>query len=430
MKNWDPENQDFWSKVGRKIAYRNLTISTISLFLSFAVWMLWSAVAVNLNNIGFSFTTEELFTLAALPGLSGATLRIVYSFVVPIFGGRNWTVFSTLLLLIPALGIGLAVQNKETPFETMALLAMLCGLGGGNFSSSMSNISFFFPKHLKGTALGINAGFGNLGIGGVQFLTPEIIGFGLFGALGGEAQAVVSNGIIKNVWLQNAAFIWVLPIILTALASAFGMNNLDVARSTLSEQFVIFKRKHMWIITWLYTASFGSFIGFSAAFPLLIKTQFEHSGYLHLAFLGPTLGALARPVGGWLADRYGGAVVSFWDMTLMAVATLGAVYYISLSYFWGFFVMFIVLFITSGIANGSVFRIVPAIFEPKEAAPVLGFSAAIAAYGGFFVPEAFSFSIKTTGGLTLSLVMFVGVYLISLICIWYWYMRKNAECRC
>lgn len=427
IKTWNPEDESFWQSQGKAIANRNLWISIPALLLSFVVWMIWSAVAVNLNIMGFHFTTDQLFTLAALPGLSGATLRIFYSFVVPIFGGRNWTVISTASLIIPTIGIGYAVQDPTTPFSTMAILAALCGFGGGNFSSSMANISFFFPKSQKGTALGLNAGLGNLGVSAVQFVTPWIITMGIFG---GAAQHIVKDGSSHTVWIQNAALIWVIPIILTTIFAIWGMNNLSTANASLSEQFVIFKRKHMWIMTFLYTMCFGSFIGYSAGFPLLVKLQFPEVNALQYAFLGPLVGAITRPLGGWLADKLGGAMVTFWDVIVMIAATCGVVYYMNQHQFMGFFLMFMVLFVTTGIANGSTFRMIPIIFNPKEAAPVLGFTAAIAAYGAFFIPKSFGMSIAATGSANSAFYGFLAYYAVSLWLTWYYYSRKNAEIKC
>mgnify|MGYP002395914262 CR=1 FL=1 len=429
-QRWDPENPTFWDSEGKKVANRNLWISIPALLLSFAVWQLWSAVAVNLNNIGFKFSTAELFTLAALPGLTGATLRIIYSFVVPVFGGRNWTVISTFSLLIPALGIGFAVQDPTTPFSTMAILAALCGFGGGNFSSSMANISFFFPKKVKGAALGLNAGLGNLGVSVTQFLIPIVITMGIFGALGGDPQTWTKGAVTKQTWVQNAAFIWVIPIVLTGIAAFFGMNNLSTVKASVSEQLVIFKRKHMYLMTWLYTMCFGSFIGYSAAFPLLIKAQFPEVNPLQYAFLGPLVGALIRPIGGWLSDKIGGAKVTFWDIIVMIIATFGVIYFMNAHNFLGFFIMFLILFTTTGVANGSTFRMIPVIFNPKEAAPVLGFTAAIAAYGAYFIPKSFGWSIQSTGSPNTALYAFITYYVISLFVTWYWYARKNAEVKC
>jgi NNP family nitrate/nitrite transporter-like MFS transporter len=199
LTKWEPEDKAFWEKEGKAIASRNLWISIPALLLAFSVWMVWSMVVVNLPNVGFKFDNDQLFWLASLPGLSGATLRIFYSFMVPIFGGRKWTTISTASLLLPAVGIGFAVQDPTTPFATFLILALLCGFGGGNFSSSMGNISFFFPKSQKGMALGMNAGLGNLGVSVMQFLVPLVITAGVFGALGGEPQAWVKGDLHKDI---------------------------------------------------------------------------------------------------------------------------------------------------------------------------------------------------------------------------------------
>lgn len=428
ITRWDPENEHFWETEGKKHANRNLWISIPALLLAFAVWQVWSVTAANLNDIGFNFTKAELFTLAALPGLTGATLRIFYTFLVPVFGGRNWTVISTASLLIPAIGIGIAVQNPETSFMTMAILAALCGFGGGNFASSMSNISFFYPKKAKGTALGLNAGIGNVGVSVVQFVVPIVITMGIFGAIGGEPQ-VLSDG--SKIWVQNAAFVWVIPIVLTVIAAMFGMDNLPGTKASFKEQAVIFKNKHTWIMTWLYTMCFGSFIGYAAAFPLLIKTEFPEVNAMQFAFLGPLVGALIRPVGGWISDKLGGAIVTFYDIIVMIAATFGVIYFYNQGNFTGFLIMFLVLFVTTGIANGSTFRMIPFIFNnPKESAAVLGFTSAIGAYGAFLIPKIFGWSIDTTGLANTALYIFIAYYVISLGVTWYYYSRKGAEVKC
>nr|BFE96625.1 hypothetical protein GCM10020185_71610 [Pseudomonas brassicacearum subsp. brassicacearum] len=326
--------------------------------------MVWSTVIVRLNAIGFSFSTDQLFWLAALPGLSGATLRIFYSFMVPIFGGRRWTALSTASLLIPALWMGFAVQDSATPYSVFVLIALLCGFGGGNFASSMSNISFFYPKSQQGTALGLNAGLGNLGVSVMQFSVPLVISFGVFGFMGGQPQ-VLADG--SSLWLQNAGFIWVPFILAITVIAWFGMNDLSSARASFSEQAVIFKRKHNWLMCWLYLATFGSFIGFSAAFPLLIKTSFPEVIALKFAFLGPLVGALVRPLGGWLADKLGGAKVTLWNFVLMIVMVFGVLHFLPQNgqggSFYGFLGMFMLLFITTGVGNGSTFRMIPVIFR-------------------------------------------------------------------
>ena len=457
LKIWTPEDKMFWEQEGRAIANINLWISVPALFLAFAVWMLWSVVAVNLNPLGFKFTPNELFWLAAAPALSGATLRIFYSFMVPVFGGRRWTAISTASLLIPAIGIGIAIQDPTTSYTTFLVLALLCGFGGGNFSSSMANINFFFPKERKGSALGVNAGLGNLGVSSVQFLAPLVIAAGVYGPIAGGPQTIVNQaGQTVQIWAQNAAFVWVPFIVLAALAAWFFMNDIADAKASVREQAVIFKRKHNWIMCWLYLGTFGSFIGYSAGFPLLIKSQFPEVNALAYAWLGPLIGAVIRPFGGWLSDKLGGAVVTFWNFIVMTLAVGGVLWFLPSSgaggSFAGFFVCFMLLFLTTGIGNGSTFRMIPVIFlterqraaagkdaaaqeqaikdANKEAAAVLGFSAAIGAYGGFFIPKSYGTSISMTGGPEAALYLFIVFYLTCIAITWWYYARRDAEMPC
>jgi NNP family nitrate/nitrite transporter-like MFS transporter len=434
LNDWNPENEIYWNEKGKYIANKNLIVSIPCLLLAFSVWFIWSATAVNLNNIGFKFTTNELFTLAAIPGLTGATLRIFYSFCISIFGGRNWTVFSTLTLLIPSIGIGLAVQDTSTTYNYMLLLAALCGFGGGNFSSSMANISFFYPKKKQGLALGLNAGLGNLGVSALQFIAPIIITIGIFSFITGDPQTIkLANNQTKEIWLQNIAFFWIIPTILASIAAALFMDNLHASKSPLKEQLTTFKNKHTYITTWLYIMSFGSFIGYSAAFPLLIKTQFIGINPLSYAFIGPMCGALIRPVGGWISDKFkSGAMITFIDLFIMILSVLSVIFFISNDNknFLGFFISFILLFITTGIANGSVFQMIPMIFIPKESAVVLGFSSAIAAYGAFLIPKSFGLSIQKTGGPELALYFFILYYLSCIIITWWFYLRKDSQTKC
>ncbi|OLS39867.1 NarK family nitrate/nitrite MFS transporter [Bacillus sp. MRMR6] len=418
---WNPEDEKFWNAEGKKHAQRNLWISVPSLMLAFIVWQIWSVVAVRLNDIGFSFTDEQLFTLAAIPGLVGATLRFVYTFAVGTIGGKNWTVISTAVLAIPAIGIGFAVQNPDTPFSVMLLLAALCGLGGGNFSSSSANISFFFPKKEKGTALGINGGLGNMGVSVVQFVTPLIITTGAF-AFAGKGQVLASG---QEVYLQNAAFIWVIPIVIMTLLAFFKMDNVPGAKQSVSDQFVIVKRRHTWIMTVLYVATFGSFIGYSAAFPLLLRSQFPE--HISLAFLGALLAASARPVGGWISDKLGGARVTAFVLVIMGIGALGVIYFLNTMQFAGFLISFLVLFIAAGIGSGSTFQMIPGLFVTKEAAPVIGFTAAFAAYGSFLIPKLFGWSVNTTGTPVTAFYFFIGFYVISFALNWYFYQRKTVN---
>lgn len=453
---WTPEDKAFWEREGEAIAKINLWISVPALFLAFAVWQVWSVVAVGLPGLGFKYSTNQLFWLAAAPALSGATLRIFYSFIVPLVGGRRWTAISTATLLVPAIGIGYAVQDNTTSYPTMLVLALLCGLGGGNFSSSMANISFFFPKERKGSALGVNAGLGNLGVSVVQFLSPLVITAGVFGVLGGDPQTIMKNGQQVQVWTQNAAFIWVPWIALASIAAWFGMNDIADAKASFATQATIFGKKHTWLMCLLYLGTFGSFIGYAAGFPLLIKSQFPNVNPLAYAWMGPLVGAVIRPFGGWLSDKLGGARVTFWNFVVMAGAVVGVLYFLPVNgqggNFTGFFLMFLVLFLTTGIGNGSTFRMIPVIFLNQalkgvpandqeafaratkegntEGAATLGFTAAFAAYGGFFIPKSYGTSITMTGGPEAALYVFVAFYLLCIGITYWYYARRNAEMPC
>lgn len=445
IADWRPEDEDFWRSRGKAIARRNLGISTYCLMLSFAVWMVWSVVVARLPAIGFDFTTDQLFWLAALPGLSGATLRIFYAFLVPIFGGRLWTTLSTASLLIPAFGIGYAVQSPDTPYLIFLVLALLCGLGGGNFASSMANISYFFPKAEKGNALALNAGLGNLGVSVMQFLVPVVVTMGLFGVLGGQAQ-VASDG--TQLWMQNAGFVWVPFVMLGAIAAWFGMNDILSAKSSFADQSAIFGRLHTWLMCWLYTGTFGTFIGMSAGFPLLAKLVFPDVNALKYAFVGPLLGAISRAATGWVSDRYGGARVSFWVFVVQIVAIVGMIWFLDARSFPGFFSMVLLLFVASGVGNASTFQMVPGIMrreidraepalaEPqrraqaeRESAAVIGFTSAIAAYGAFYIPKAYGSSIQMTGAADTALWGFLVFYLSCAALTWFAYSGPRGVLR-
>jgi NNP family nitrate/nitrite transporter-like MFS transporter len=454
IDHWNPEDKGFWERSGRSVATRNLWLSIPALTLAFVVWMLWSVVVVHLPTAGFRFTTNQLFWLAALPALCGATLRIFYAFAVPLVGGRRFTALATASLLLPALGIGLAVQAPDTPYEVMVVLALLCGLGGGNFASSMSNISFFYPRVQKGYALGMNAGLGNLGVSLVQIVVPLVISAGVFGVLGGAPRTTPEGA---SLWLQNAGFVWVPFIAASALAAWFGMNDLAHAKAGFAEQAVIFRRRHNWLMCWLYLGTFGSFIGYSAGLPLLMQSQFPQVNALHVAWLGPLLGALARPLGGWMADRLGGARVTLWAFVAMVAGLLVVLQCLpgrdaaggSVA---GFLAGFMLLFAAAGIGNGSTFRMIPLIFlterqraadredaaaqeraqqeANKEAAAALGFASAVGAYGGFFIPKSYGSSIALTGGPEAALVAFIAFYLTCIAITWWNYSRRYAPLPC
>jgi len=512
IEKWDVEDRKFWESIGQRVANRNLWISIPSLLCAFAVWLYWSIITVQMKNLGFPFDTGQLFTLSAIAGLAGATMRIPNSFLIAIAGGRNVIALTTALLIVPALGVGIALQDPNTPYMTFAILAALSGLGGGNFASSMSNISFFFPKRMQGASLGLNAGLGNIGVSVMQVLLPFVMTFGLFGAMGGAGLPLPTDVGNKTagtlVFIQNAGLVWVPILIVLTIAAWFGMNNLSTAtphlgstasalgkvlglllvgfigtavglflllivglsmwlvlpitialtvfimkmipgdiKENLNTQFAIFKNKHNWIMTYLYTMTFGSFIGYSAAFPLLIRVVFGElpdgspnpnaPDPFAYAWLGPLVGSIIRPVGGWLSDKLGGAKVTQWDTVIMILSALGVAYFVKQAsgsaqpeqYFFPFLILFLLLFITTGIGNGSTFRMIPIIFKPSEAGPVLGWTSAVAAYGAFIIPRVFGQQVKA-GHPEYALYGFAVYYFTCLLVNWYYYARKNAEIEC
>jgi len=447
IQDWRPEDAHFWASTGKKIASRNLWISVFCLMLAFCVWMLFSAVAVNLNKVGFNFSTDELFLLTALPSVSGAILRVPYSFVIPIFGGRRWTTFSTCFLLVPCIWLGFAVQDPATPFGVFVIISLLCGFAGANFASSMGNISFFFPKSMQGGALGVNGGLGNLGVSVMQLFAPLAISFAIFAAFGlGDGSSTGNSGI----WLQNAAWIWVPLLAIATVAAWFGMNDLAAAKSSLSEQLPVLKRGHLWMLSLLYLAAFGSFIGFSAGFAMLSKTQFPDVAIMKYAFFGPFIGALARSFGGIISDRLGGIRVSLFTFILMAVFT-GLLFLTlpgegSSGSFIAFYGVFMVLFFAAGLGSGSTFQMIAVIFRKltidrvkaaggsdeaaqrdaaTETSAALGFISAIGALGGFFIPQTFGISLKMSGSPAGAMKVFLVFYLICIAITWLVYGRKK-----
>ena len=443
LEDWRPEDPAFWAEKGRAVARRNLWISIPALLLAFSVWMVWSMVVAKLPLIGFAFTPEQLFWLAALPALSGATLRIFYGFMVPIFGGRLWTTLSTASLMLPAIGIGYAVQNPETPYFIFLVLALLCGLGGANFASSMANIGYFFPKAEKGNALALNAGLGNLGVSVMQFLVPLVITVGVFGTMGGASQTVAETG--ASLWMQNAGFIWVPFILISTVAAWLGMNDIADAKASFAQQSVIFGRTHNWLMCVLYIGTFGSFIGYSAGFPLLSRIAFPDINALQYVFLGPLVGALSRAGTGWVSDRFGGGRVTFWVPVGLMVSVLAVILSLQAGSFAGFFAGFMALFFFTGVGNASTFQMIPVIMGREvprlmpqltgvdrarqiamESGGIVAFTSAIGAYGGFFIPKAYGSSIAMTGSPIGALWLFLAFYVICLAITWVVYTRPGG----
>jgi len=528
IKQWDVDDTRFWESEGKRIANRNLWISIPAVLGAFTVWMYWSIITVQMLNVGFPFTHPELFTLSAIAGLTGATLRIPNSFFIRIAGGRNTIFFTTLLLIIPALGTGIALQDQHTPLWVFQGLALLSGLGGGNFSSSMANISPFFPKRAQGTALGLNAGLGDFGVPLLQIVIPLAMTYGIFGALGGDPMTLKhdSGSLFGKIpaggetWIQNAAGVWLLLLVPMVFATWFGMNNIRTpevspnigspinafsritgmlligfltsaagiyillptglgaphwamwpvvagvvfatvlllkmisgdVKPVLQQQYKIFGNKHTWIMSTLHTMTFGSFIGFSAGFALSIKVVF---GFQHIevagemtrnvlnlnapsalmyAWIGPFIGAVIRPVGGWMADKWGGARVTQLITIIMLASALCVAYYLDMAYasktpeqyFYQFLGLFVILFAASGIGSGSTVRTIAAVFNEEQAGPAVGWAAAMGAYGAFIIPSVFGGQIKL-GTPENTLYGFAVFYCVCLLLNWWYYLGPRAE---
>jgi NNP family nitrate/nitrite transporter-like MFS transporter len=530
IHDWRPEDEQFWESTGKRIAYRNLWISIPALLCGFAVWGMWGIITVQMLNLGFPFTQAELFTLTAIAGISGATMRIPASFFVRLAGGRNTIFLTTSMLLAPAIGTGIALQHPEWPLWVFQLMALWSGVGGGNFASSMSNISTFFPKRLQGTALGLNAGLGNFGVTTMQIVIPLVMTVGIFGSFGGEPMLLQkdSGWIFGKIaagtptWIQNAGFAWLLSLVPLSAVCWFGMNNLrtvspdaghplmayaritylytlafvpaitilylylpaptglgllniwvavllDIVAALLvvrlaafgpmkegvAKQFAIFRNKHTWSLTALYIVTFGSFIGFSMVLPLAITVIF---GFQHIpdaqgvmqhtlknpnapsaltyAWIGPFVGAAVRPVGGWISDKVGGSIVTQVISAVMVVASVAVGYVMMQAYasptpeqhFAAFLGLFVVIFIASGIGNGSTFRTIGVIFDRQQAGPVLGWTSAVAAYGAFVAPVVIGAQIKA-GTPQLAMYGFAAFYAACLVLNWWFYLRRGAEIR-
>lgn len=427
IRDWNPEDPAFFESQGSKVAWRTLWVTTFCLLLAFSTWFMVSAIVTKLQGVGFQLTKGQLFWLAAMPGLAAGTLRIIHTFLIPIFGTRKTVTVSTLLLAVPCVGWGMAVQNPQTPYWVLMLLAFLAGLGGGNFSSFMPSTTLFFPKSKAGTALGIQAGVGNFGVSVAQFLIPAILGLGFVGA----AQTFSDKGRTSSIYLQNAAFVWI-PFVLIGAVLAWTMLRSVPVKASFREQLDIFKNKHTWLMTSLYMMTFGSFSGLAAAFPLLIKNQyggFENApDPLKYAFLGPLVGASIRAAIGPVADRFGGGRLTLLSGIGMLVCALVVVPYsqpTSMVQFPWFVGLMLGIFFFAGIGNASTFKQIPMIFEKRQAAGVIGWTSAIAAYGPFIVSVLLAAIAPST--------FFYGAaafYALNVGINHWFYTRRNAEKPC
>ena len=440
LDRWAPEETSFWETEGSRVAWRTLSITTITLIISFATWFMMSAIVVRMPAIGFTYTQNQLFWLAAMPGLAGGTLRIVHTFLLPIFGTRHIITIATLLKLIPCIGIGFAVMDPTTPYWVFLILAFTAGFGGGDFSSYMPSTSVFFPKRLMGTALGIQAGLGNFGVSLTQFITPMIIGVAMVGSsqtltkIDPQTKAVVGT---SQVWLQNAAFIYVPLLIILAGLSWYLLRSVPI-KASVREQMDIFKDKHTWFCTVTYLMTFGGFSGLAAVFPLLIGTLYgkfpNAPDPLVYAFYGPLIGSASRILFGFVADKVGGAILTQICGVAMVVITvsmiaLGLFTPDSLDQFSMFVTLMLTLFFFTGMGNAGTFRQYPIIFghNPRQAAGVIGWTAAIAAYGPFIFSVAIGSVIAAYGNPTPFFYVLAAFFVFASAINWWYYTRRGAE---
>ncbi len=439
LPRWEPENTAFWEQEGKSRAWITLILTTAALTMAFITWFLVSALVVRLPQIGFQFTASQLFWLAAMPGLAGGSLRLIHMFLTPIYGTRHVVSLSTLSLLIPLVGWFYAVQNPETPYWVLMFLAFLAGLGGGNFSSFMPSTSMFFPKRLQGTALAVQAGVGNFGVSVVQFVTPWVIGFALLGGMAwvGEPQTMMRGGEEVEVYLQNAPLVMIPFVAVFGITAWLFLKSVPI-KSNFAEQFDIFKSGHTWSQTSLYIMTFGGFSGLAATFPLLIGQvygQFDNApDPLAWAFWGPLVGSASRVVAGPISDRFGGARVTHWAGIGMFLCTLYVAYNVTtvtgLESFHTFVAAMLALFFFAGVGNASTFKQMPMLFEPRQGGGVIGFTAAIAAYGPFIFGMLFAWSFATHGSAAPVFYGLAVFFAFNIALNWVLYARKNAPFPC
>jgi MFS transporter, NNP family, nitrate/nitrite transporter len=476
IDRWEPEDEAFWEAEGKRTARKNLAFSIFAEHLGFSIWVLWTIIVINLVNVGIVLSVPEQFWLTAVPNLIGSTLRIPYTFAVPRFGGRLWTTISASLLLIPALLVAtivpsgwLASQGHDTQFWVLLACAATAGVGGGNFSSSMANISFFYPEGKKGLALGLNAAGGNLGVAVAQLVVPLVI------IVGVPAAAVKLP--VHDVHLAYAGLVWIPLIVIAALGAWRYMDSLSQARTDKRSYVSALRHGQTWVMSILYIGTFGSFIGYSFALPLVIKNTFPEFLASHpfiatylagLGFLGALIGSFSRPLGGWLSDRVGGARVTLAVFLGMGACTASAIVGVNERSFALFFGSYMVIFLLAGMGNGSTYRMIPAIFaalgrkaaeerglDPqrtqldfkRQAAAVIGIAGAIGAFGGFLIQVVFREASLSTSALIKAaetpaeklqvaqanadwsvpaLWVFLGAYAVFAGMTWFFYLRRSV----
>ncbi|GAA2203994.1 MULTISPECIES: nitrate/nitrite transporter [Streptomyces] len=423
IERWDPEDEGFWQATGERIARRNLWFSVLSEHIGFSVWTLWSVLVLFMGP-EYGLTPADKFLLTSVVTLVGAVVRVPYTFAVAVFGGRNWTIVSASLLLVPTVA-AFWVMEPGTSYSTFLLVGLLAGIGGGNFASSMTNINAFFPLRKKGWALGLNAGGGNIGVPVIQLVALAIIG-----ASGGPR-------VLLGIYIPL--------IVVAAVLAALFMDNLASVQNDTGAAKDAARDRHTWIMAFLYIGTFGSFIGYSFAFGQVLTNGFGRTPLqaAYLTFIGPLLGSLIRPLGGWLADRYGGARITLWNYVGMAAATavlIAASMHKSLPLFVS---VFVVLFVLSGLGNGSTFKMIPGIFQAKALAKGLEGEAAVAygrrlsgasmgligalgALGGVGINLAFRQSFLSYGSGTGAFVAFLAYYGVCFAVTWAVYLRRPA----
>ncbi len=451
LVDWDPENEATWDS---PLAWRTLWVTTFCLTLAFVAWFLPSAIIPKLNPLGYQFTKDQLYWMAAMPGLAAGLLRLIWMVLPPMMGTRRMVSLTTLLLIASTLGWGVRVQQPTAPYWELMVLAFLAGIGGGAFSGFMPSTSYFFPKRLQGTALGLQAGLGNLGVSLVQLLTPYLIAMGWLAIFGSSQQMSMPGKPSQTVWFQNAAFVWI-PLMIIGAILAWTMLKSVPIKANIKQQFDIFGNADTWYMTLLYIMTFGTFSGLAAQFGLLMANLYgignpeivQGSGasatvliegyavpdVVQYVFLGPLIGAVARFAFAPLTDRMGGAI---WSL----ISGIGLVASIAYTipgltpdttsadtlhagfnqFLWGM----LAIFLFSGIGNASTFKQMPMIFEKRQAGGVIGWTAAIAAFGPFF----FGVGVTTFGPVVFYMIGIAW----ALMCIaitWWRYARPGAPKR-
>jgi NNP family nitrate/nitrite transporter-like MFS transporter len=416
IEHWHPEDEAFWARGGSRVARRNLLWSVVTEHVGFSIWAMWSALVLFLGP-EYGLTPAQKFTLTSVPVLVGSLLRLPYTLAVVKFGGRNWTVFSAGLMLVPALATA-ALLEPGVSYGTLLALAAVTGIGGASFASSTANINVFFPARYKGRALAINAAAGNLGVAVVQLVGLAVL------ATAGAAHPRLVVGV------------YIPLVVLATLAAALRMDNVATANDRGALRAVV-RQRHAWVISFLYIGTFGSFIGFGFAFGQVLQVQFaDHFATplsaAYLTFIGPLTGALARPVGGWLADHLGGARVTLWSFAAMA-ASAACVLYASQARSLALFLLgFVALFVFSGVGNGSTYKMFPSVFAAhprgrRLAGALIGVAGAVGAFGGVLVNIAFRQSFLHTGTGDAAYVSFLAFYAVCFVLTWAVYLRPSRS---